>query len=183
LVSHISFRAGKTHPDIIFDLDPLLKIKPVMFQVHRNCNYKGVDGNSTLHITEVHHLTLNSLDLSGAGILTHRHRVDKAANMDGLSTWYEASVSSHFADGMFKKNEYMDLGEVAAWTVPQMKAAGVQESIYLTACQMIKMMDGVGLQNRNGVVPPQADTEAIVGTEAMDDSGGSNFGEWREGFW
>lgn len=64
--------------------------------------------------------------------------------------WYEVSVSSTRMEELLQQNETLAPGEEAEWTMEQLEQERVFEDIYRPACQIVKRMDGVGVECNNG---------------------------------
>ncbi|CAN8099538.1 unnamed protein product [Discula destructiva] len=67
-----------------------------------------------------------------------------------FAQWFEASVSSVRLEELLKQNQVLLPGEQVAWTVRQLEQEGLFADLYLQAAEVVKGMDGVGVECNNG---------------------------------
>ena len=72
----------------------------------------------------------------------------------GETRWFEASIQSVRADELLAQNGNLELGEESGWTPETFSNAMVLDDLYLSACEMLKRMDTVGVHNDNGAIRP-----------------------------
>ncbi|KAL2070674.1 hypothetical protein VTL71DRAFT_13700 [Oculimacula yallundae] len=120
--------------------------------VRRVYEYNSIDKKSLLKVSE-----LQSLDINGGPAGEKPFWIFEAtpgnpdlAPIDKLTTWYEASITSVHLDAVLKQNESLDLGDETAWTLEDVANMGACKALYSPALAMLKQMDGVGQNSKNG---------------------------------
>jgi hypothetical protein len=122
-------------------------------RVNRICQYKSGNKKSTLKISELHSLDIHKLAVPDKLITIFKLFPGPSDRkpFQKLNCWYEVSISCPQLDELLEENKKLQLGEETSWTDKDLLDAGVAQSIYLPACEMLKKMDGVGQHNRNGL--------------------------------
>lgn len=89
--------------------------------------------------------------------------------------FYEACIKSTVAERAFAENRNLNFAEEAEWTGKDLKAAGVFKDLILSATDLVKQMDGIGLwcDNKQTATlhgkPPMSTAEVESEKKARDD--------------
>ena len=124
----------------------------VAARVRNVARYTSEDSQSFLDLTHVRDMKLSS---PNGGLVDGTSPLEASTAAEAIesgifSGWYEASVSSVRAKGIFEENESMTTGDEASWDIESLLTAGVLEAIHGPALEMVRMMDGVGAKVDNG---------------------------------
>jgi hypothetical protein len=128
-------------------------------RVHRISRYKSKDQKSILEVRECRDLDVDAVPVPGIlrSAIAATSCMSERPCYEKLYTWYEATISSALVQEVLEANTQLELGEEADWGLSGVKGA---EAMYLPALEMLKVMDGVGSYNHNGVdvrtCPPPA---------------------------
>lgn len=134
-VCRLQHKNKKTYLDI-------KRILPTKVLTSRNPKYRKVRGV----------LTKSSVDNPGAG--------DNPLTGE-FAQWFEASVSSVRLEELLRQNQDLVPGDEAAWSIEQIEQENLLVEIYQQAADVVKKMDGVGVECNNGheLRLPKADTQ------------------------
>jgi hypothetical protein len=133
---------------------PHMKLNGI--RVRYTCDYRSSHENSALSITEVVDLKIERVRVAGGKRVFSATEYTTKPRPGCPHSWYEVGILSTAALEAFKENESLGIGEEASWTTDKLEQAGVFSALYLTACKMVKRIDGIGFYNDNGVRPAAA---------------------------
>jgi hypothetical protein len=138
---------------------PHMKLNGI--RVRHTFDYRSSHGNSALSITEVVDLKIERVRVAGGKRVFSATEYTAKSKPGCLHSWYEVGIWSTVALEVFKENQSLEIGEEASWTTEKLENAGVFSALYLTACKIIKRIDGIGFYNDNGVRPAAAPPSEI----------------------
>jgi hypothetical protein len=128
---------------------PHMKLNGI--RVRHTRDYRSSHENSALSITEVVDLKIERVRVAGGKRVFSGTEYTTKSRPGCPHSWYEVGISSTVAQEAFKENESLEIGEEASWTAEKLEHTGVFSVLCLTACKMIKRIDGIGFHNDNGV--------------------------------
>lgn len=124
--------------------------------VHHVAKYKSTDSDATsvLKISKIVALNVDSMcPFQGANFQIYKAEPPPPGCQQepgALNIWHEASISSSKGNEELKGNTTMELGDEADWTPEKLDELGIANDMCIPACEMLKQMDGVGINNDNG---------------------------------
>ncbi|KUJ11122.1 uncharacterized protein LY89DRAFT_237325 [Mollisia scopiformis] len=144
-------------PQLMWEMDSSLieQFQLVEVIVKRVTKYGSEDGKSVLNVIEVQSLDVQCHEVPAKSSLLF----DAAPGPENeppvkrLRYWWEASISSPRGDKILEENQSLELGDEPSWSAKDMEESDVASSLYAPACEMLRQMDGVGFENRNGMPP------------------------------
>src|SRR5262249_29152281 len=132
-------------------------IRVISLRVHHQFRWLSRDGKSVLNVTEVEDLDMiPCLRLPGsepprrnewllyAGSPWPTSKVKEMEQMGSRNRWYEAYITSTYAEGVFAQNGSLRFGQVTTWTTDELKQNGVWEALYRPALRMLGHLDKIG---------------------------------------
>ena len=141
---------------ISFEVEETLGFFQVIgVRIHHVSRYISQDAKSILKVSKVQELQYDQTVANCSTSYKAVGSLDVGSFVDGVGKWlyhwHEVSISCANADEMFKQNKDLALGEEPSWTPEKLAEVNAAQSIYLPACEMLKQMDGVGLDNDNEI--------------------------------
>ncbi|KAF3764917.1 hypothetical protein M406DRAFT_331234 [Cryphonectria parasitica EP155] len=123
-------------------------------RVRQVCRLQHQDGKTFLDVTRM--LPTKPIDRRGnyctVTCLTGNDSLTEDQPKTGLILqWYEASIFSVGLEEALKENENMVPGDEAQWTVDQLEKDGVFADLYHRTADMVKRINGVGVECDNGI--------------------------------
>ncbi|KAF5876184.1 uncharacterized protein Bfra_002586 [Botrytis fragariae] len=115
-------------------------------KIRKTRSYISPDGNSKLNITEVDKSRGHELQVKDQGILVYVFQEEKR-DLNVETNWQEVSITSVAMDKLLEQNMTLELGEEVSWTVQDLAARKVSNTLIKPACTMLAQMDGVGFYN------------------------------------
>ncbi|THV51558.1 hypothetical protein BGAL_0107g00310 [Botrytis galanthina] len=115
-------------------------------KIRKTRSYISSDGNSKLNITEVDKSRGHELQVKDQGILVYVFQEEKR-ELNVETNWQEISITSVAMDKLLQQNMTLELGEEVQWTVQDLAAKKVSNTLIKPACTMLAQMDGVGFYN------------------------------------
>ncbi|TGO22528.1 hypothetical protein BPAE_0164g00150 [Botrytis paeoniae] len=115
-------------------------------KIRKTRSYISSDGNSKLNITEVDKSRGHELQVKDQGILVYVFQEEKR-DLNVETNWQEVSITSVAMDKLLEQNMTLELGEEVQWTVQDLAAKKVSNTLIKPTCTMLAQMDGVGFYN------------------------------------
>lgn len=114
--------------------------------------YLSRDNQSILQISEIQSLEILKRNFLNKKLIIKAFFTDclESNSSQLLRLWFEVSVSSTSLNIELAKNQKLELGELADWSVDDLTFSSIANSIYLPACWILERIDGVGSYNDNG---------------------------------
>ena len=111
--------------------------------VHATITYPDL----LLHITEVQMLKVSCQIVDDADVFTGSlaPQEEMIAN-DRL--WWEASISSYYADHVLGKSASLEIGETTTWRPETVLKHGLVDDMYALTQEIVTRMDQVGMGNK-----------------------------------
>ncbi|KAM0163505.1 hypothetical protein ACHAQE_003291 [Botrytis cinerea] len=115
-------------------------------KIRKTRSYVSPDGNSTLNITEVDKSRGHELQVKDQEILVYVFQEEKK-DLNVETNWQEVSITSMAMNHLLKQNMTLELGEEVQWTLQDLAAKKVSNTLIEPALTMLAQMDGVGFYN------------------------------------
>lgn len=116
-------------------------------RVRQVCRFQSRDEKAYLDVTRI--LPLEKVSQDDVYCKMKNIKADQKAGV--FSQWYEVSISSVRLEEILKQNENLVPGDHANWTVDQLQEEGIFTDLYNQAVEVVKRINGVGVDCDNGI--------------------------------